>query len=33
MWKLYIIYVLWIAIATVIVMSLIDLFNQTKKRK
>jgi hypothetical protein len=33
MWKLYIVYVLWIAIATVIVMSLMDLFNQTKKRK
>lgn len=31
--KLYLIYVLWIAIATVVVMSLMDLFKQTKKRK
>lgn len=33
MMKLYVIYVLWIAIATVVVMSLMDLFNQTKNRK
>jgi hypothetical protein len=31
--KLYLIYVLWIAIATVVVMSLMDLLKQINKRK
>lgn len=31
--KLYLVYVLWIAIATVVVMSLMDLLKQINKRK
>jgi tryptophan-rich sensory protein len=30
--KAYVIYVIWIAIATVVVFSLMDLFKQTKKK-
>jgi tryptophan-rich sensory protein len=31
--KAYVIYVIWIAIATVVVFSLMDLFKQTKKKE
>ena len=30
--KAYVIYVIWMAIATVVVFSLMDLFKQTKKK-